>query len=192
MPQSVKPFTPSFRYVPCDAPVAPPLLPALPRFLHVSAARFLLAAAIGGLAALDQASARMPGAVSAPISDMHYNVTIDSEALATRHINVVATLSVAGPGPVVLALPAWTPGAYELSWFSRWVSAFTPTATDGRPLTWDKVDYETWRIDPAGAKSIRVAFATWPTRSIMRCPGPDRISYCSMAPTSFCIPRREG
>ncbi len=100
----------------------------------------------------------MPAAVSAPISDMHYEVTVDSAALATRHLDVVTTLNVAGPGPVVLSLPAWTPGAYELSWFSRYVSAFTPTAADGRALTWDKVDYETWRIDPAGAKTIHVAF----------------------------------
>jgi predicted metalloprotease with PDZ domain len=104
-------------------------------------------------------SAQMPSGVSAPVADVHYDVTVDSAAAATRHINVVSTFSVTGPGPVVLSLPAWTPGAYEMVWFSRWVSAFAPTTGDGRPLTWDKVDYETWRIDPAGAKTIRVAFS---------------------------------
>ena len=29
---------------------------------------------------------------------------------------------------------------------------------DGKPLSWDKLDFEKWRIRPAGAKSIRVSF----------------------------------
>ena len=67
------------------------------------------------------------------------------------------SFDVAGPGPVLLSLPAWTPGAYELTWFARWVANFTPTAGD-RSLAWDKLDYDTWRIQPAGAKSVSVRF----------------------------------
>jgi predicted metalloprotease with PDZ domain len=104
------------------------------------------------------APAQVPAAVSAPIAEMHYEVTVDSAATATRRINVVTTITVAGPGPVVLALPAWTPGDYEMDWFSRWVSGFAPTTTAGQPLVWDKIDYETWRIEAAGAQTIRVAF----------------------------------
>ena len=40
---------------------------------------------------------------------------------------------VTGPGPVLLSLPAWTPGAYEITYFARWVSNFTPTAGE-KPL----------------------------------------------------------
>jgi predicted metalloprotease with PDZ domain len=58
---------------------------------------------------------------------------------------------------VLLSLPAWTPGAYEISNFSRWVSAFAPTA-GGQPLGWDKLDYDTWRVQPGGAKSVTVTF----------------------------------
>lgn len=58
----------------------------------------------------------------------------------------------------MLALPAWTPGAYELTWFSRWVAAFSPATPEGKPLVWDKVDYETWRIETAGAKTVQVTF----------------------------------
>jgi predicted metalloprotease with PDZ domain len=104
------------------------------------------------------AFAQIAGAISAPVSDVRYEVTIDSAAAASGKIQVVTSLSVGGPGPVVLSLPAWTPGAYELSWFSRWVSDFSPTSGDGKALTWDKVDYETWRIEPAGARTIRVTF----------------------------------
>lgn len=130
-------------------------MPTLPGRLPL----FACAAAVAGacLALADNASAQMPAAISAPVTDVHYDVTVDSATVALRRLSVVATMTVTGPGPLVLSLPAWTPGAYEMSWYARWVSEFAPTA-DGRPLTWDKVDYETWRIETGGAKTVRVAF----------------------------------
>src|ERR1700739_379135 len=83
--------------------------------------------------------------VSAPIADVHYDVTIDTQTVAHRSIEVAMHFRVAGPGPVVLALPPWSPGHYTLLWFARRVSRFTPTA-DGHPLDWHKLDYQTWRI----------------------------------------------
>jgi predicted metalloprotease with PDZ domain len=44
-----------------------------------------------------------------------------------------------------------------LTWFAKWVSNFNPVAGEA-PLTWDKLDYDTWRIQPAGAKSVTVRF----------------------------------
>ncbi len=104
------------------------------------------------------ATAQMVAAISAPVSDIRYDVTADSAAAASRRISVVTTVTMAGPGALVLALPAWTPGDYELAWFSRWVSAFSPATPEGKPLVWDKVDYETWRIETGGAKTIQVTF----------------------------------
>src|SRR5579872_1430027 len=97
-------------------------------------------------------------ATSAPISHIHYDIAADSTDVAQRSLGVATTFDVDGPGQVVLALPGWTPGAYEMSWFARWVNDLTVTTSDGKPLTWDKVDYQTWRIEPAGAKSIKVSF----------------------------------
>ncbi len=112
----------------------------------------------GALVCLAAVARPASAQVSAQISDLHYDVTVDSTTVASQTIAVSTTLTVSGRGFVLLSLPAWTPGDYEMSWFSRWVSAFSATSADGRPLTWEKTDYETWRIDPAGAKSIRVAF----------------------------------
>ena len=105
------------------------------------------------------AAAQMVAAVSAPVSDIHYDVTADSAAAANHRLLVVTTVTMAGPGALVLALPAWTPGAYELTWFSRWVTGFAPATADGKPLVWDKVDYETWRIETGGAKTVQVTFS---------------------------------
>ena len=125
--------------------------------------RFALAPAAGALLALisTQAGAQRATAasdsVSAPLSDVHYEITFDKTTAATRQIKVSMTFATPGSAPVLLSLPAWTPGAYEMTWFAKWVSSFTPTA-DGRALQWDKLDYDTWRIRPGGAKRITVQF----------------------------------
>jgi predicted metalloprotease with PDZ domain len=95
--------------------------------------------------------------VSAPIRDVRYDVTYTRANAPYRVVDVAMSFSTAGTSNVVLALPAWTPGAYEISNYARWVGAFDVSG-DGKPLSWDKLDFEKWRIRPAGAKSIRVTF----------------------------------
>ena len=84
---------------------------------------------------------------SAAVSDLRYEVTFTRATAADRRIHVVTTFTVDGGGaePVLLSLPAWTPGSYEVNNFARWASGFSATAA-GRPLQWDKLDYDTWRI----------------------------------------------
>ncbi|MGE5100609.1 MAG: PDZ domain-containing protein [Deltaproteobacteria bacterium] len=95
--------------------------------------------------------------VSAPIRDVRYDVTFMHSNAQQRMIDVGMSFNIAGTSPVLLSLPAWTPGAYEISNFARWVVDFAATA-DGKSLTWDKLDFDTWRIRPAGAKALRVTF----------------------------------
>jgi hypothetical protein len=59
---------------------------------------------------------------------------------------------------VVLSLPAWTPGAYELSHFARWVSNFEAADAGGRALAWEKADADSWRVRPGRAGRVRVRF----------------------------------
>src|SRR5688572_2007936 len=89
--------------------------------------------------------------VSAPISDIQYTVTVDSALGAARTIRVAMRFATSGTTPVILSMPAWTPGAYEISNFSRYVSNFAVTA-DNRPLDWDKADHDTWRITGANGR----------------------------------------
>jgi len=99
---------------------------------------------------------RLP-AQSAPISDIAYRVTFD-RALASRgmvHVDMMFTTS--GSAPVVLGLPAWTPGSYELAYFARFAGEITATG-DGKPIRWEKSDYDSWKVFPAGAKSVTVSF----------------------------------
>ena len=121
-----------------------------------------LSAALSAFAILAALSlqAQAPSAVplaSAPVTDMRYEIRADSAAMAARRLHVTTTFQVAGRAPILLSLPIWTPGAYEVSDFARFVLAFS-AAQDGRPLTWDKVDPDTWRLQPRGAGTVTVEF----------------------------------
>ncbi|MFI5256072.1 MAG: PDZ domain-containing protein [Gemmatimonadales bacterium] len=94
---------------------------------------------------------------SAPVTNVHYEVRADRAALATRRLHVTTTFDVAGSDAVVLSLPAWTPGAYEISNFSRWVIGFG-ASQGGSSLRWDKLDYDSWRVRPVEAGSVTVEF----------------------------------
>jgi predicted metalloprotease with PDZ domain len=95
--------------------------------------------------------------VSAPLSQIQYDISFTRETASRHQLHVTMQFTVGGPGDVLLSLPAWTPGAYEISNFSRWVSGFAPSAA-GTSLSWDKLDYDTWRIRPAGARQLSVSF----------------------------------
>src|SRR5688572_16672973 len=102
-----------------------------------------------------QAPAAAPRSV--PVSNLRYEISFDSATARRSVIAVALSFDVADKGLVLLSLPSWTPGSYEISNFARFVSGFSPTAAD-KPLDWDKLDYDTWRIDPAGARSVTVRF----------------------------------
>ena len=95
--------------------------------------------------------------MSAPISAMRYDVTADKAALLARQLKVTTSFDVVGADDVLLSLPAWTPGAYEISDFSKWVSGFR-AMQDGAAIRWDKQDYDTWRVHPARAGRVSVSF----------------------------------
>lgn len=105
-------------------------------------------------ALLAQAAVPPPAA----IRDVGYQVTFDSAAARQHRIRVAMSFRTETAGPVLLSLPAWTPGAYELSYFARNVEQFAVTGGDGRPLAWDKLDFDTWRIRPEGQRAITVTF----------------------------------
>jgi predicted metalloprotease with PDZ domain len=94
---------------------------------------------------------------SVPISNIRYDLTFDSTTARDRIIKVAMSFDVGGNGPVLLSLPTWTPGAYEVSNFARWVLNFS-AASGPKAVRWDKLDYDTWRLQPAGARSLTVRF----------------------------------
>ena len=122
-----------------------------------AAAALAFACSIPGVLPAQQQRATVAPARSAPVSNLRYEVTFDSATAARSTIAVSMTFDVGAKGPVLLSFPAWTPGSYEISNFARFVSGFSAAAA-GKPLDWDKFDYDTWRIEPAGARAVTVRF----------------------------------
>jgi predicted metalloprotease with PDZ domain len=94
---------------------------------------------------------------SAAISDVRYTVTFKALQGIERGVDVSMSFTASGREPVLLSLPVWTPGDYELSWFARNVSQFAATAR-GKPLAWDKSGPSTWRIVTDGGGPVTVGF----------------------------------
>ena len=156
------------------------------------ALRLLAIGASTSSAASAQLPARMPA--SAEIRDVRYDITFDHASAAQRAIKVTTTFNVAGSGPVLLSLPQWTPGAYEVSNFARWVEDFAAKG-DGRDLAWSKGDYDTWRVDPAGTKNVTVSFTyvadtldnamAWATPDFLLFNGTNVFLYAEGRPLTF-------
>ena len=97
------------------------------------------------------------GGAAGRISDIRYELRFDAALAASREVQVGMRFRVADAEPVLLSMPAWTPGAYEISNFARHVRGFR-AEQNGRPLQWDKSDFDTWRVRPGAAGEIRVEF----------------------------------
>lgn len=103
------------------------------------------------------AAAQADSLRSAPISNVRYEITLDSARTAARTIGVAMTFDVRSSRPVLLSLPAWTPGSYEIRNFAKYVSGFQATA-GARTIQWDKHDHDTWRVRPGGAGSVTIRY----------------------------------
>src|SRR5258705_4389820 len=96
-------------------------------------------------------------ATSAPITDIRYEVTFTRAKGERRQVTSTMTFTVGGTEPVLLSIPKWTPGAYEIDNFARDVSAFAAEQA-GTLLAWDKIDPDTWRVRPRGVGEVTVRF----------------------------------
>jgi predicted metalloprotease with PDZ domain len=110
------------------------------------------------LAALAVAPPTATAQRSVPVSNIQYVVTFDSTTAQSRTIDVSMIFTAARAGDVLLSLPSWTPGAYELGNYARFISTISP-AQGQDSLDWDKADPDTWRITVSRAGPVQVRFS---------------------------------
>lgn len=84
-----------------------------------------------------------------------YLVRVEDPGSQLYHVEAVVPAT--GTATLV-SLPSWTPGAYHIENYARYVRDFSASDGDGTPLRWEKVDKDTWRIHCDGARRVRVSF----------------------------------
>jgi len=117
----------------------------------------LLLPVVLGAIVLPARAAAQGTATSAPVTGIRYEVTFTRANGERRKVTSTMTFTVGGTDPVLLSLPKWTPGAYEIDNFARAVSNFSAEQS-GTSLAWDKIDPDTWRVRPRGVGEVAVRF----------------------------------
>ena len=74
------------------------------------------------------AAGTIPPSPPPVVTGIEYQLTFTKTTAATRSLGVSMRFQASAAGPVELSLPAWTPGAYEISNYARRVSSFTATS----------------------------------------------------------------
>lgn len=64
-------------------------------------------------------------------------------------------------GALRLAMPAWAPGSYLVRDFARHVQDFEVVDARGRALAWERVDKQTWEVQPGGARKVVVRYKVY-------------------------------
>lgn len=123
------------------------------RTSHVSRAVAAVLFTLGPAAA----AADDPPLTSAPVTNIRFEVTARAPEIAVGRLRVTMRFTVAGVAPVLVSMPAWTPGSYEIENYARFVRGLTATQ-GGASLRWDKLDHDTWRIRPSGAGTVELTY----------------------------------
>ena len=72
--------------------------------------------------------------------------------------HVSAEFPARGKDTLLVSLPAWSPGNYEIQNYARYLHDFAARNATGQPLRWDRADKDTWRVWPAGSDRVTIDF----------------------------------
>ncbi|MGH7645926.1 MAG: hypothetical protein ACREMR_10110, partial [Gemmatimonadales bacterium] len=99
---------------------------------------------------------RAPSLAAQATPPVRYTVSVPSPG--TRLFHVAAEFAAAGTDTLLLSLPAWSPGSYEIQNYARYVRGFAAKNAAGQPLFWDRYDKDTWRVPTGGSERVSVDF----------------------------------
>ncbi len=93
-------------------------------------------------------------AQSGPVS---YTVTLDKNA-TTHFLHIAAQVNRGGAPSIDVAMPAWSPGSYNIHNAWRNVQEFSATDENGAPLKFEKIDKQTWRVYCGSGRTITARY----------------------------------
>lgn len=78
-------------------------------------------------------------------------------------VEIRLTRGAIGRAPVseLLVMPVWTPGSYLVREFARHVQDFSAIDSAGRPLRWEKINKNSWRVMTNGSPDWRATYRVY-------------------------------
>src|SRR5207302_2160951 len=95
--------------------------------------------------------------VAAPVSLFAQSVRYEV-AVARSEFHVSAEFPTGGKDTLLVSLPAWSPGNYEIQNYARYVHGFGAKNAGGQALYWDRADKDTWRVATGRSDRVTVEF----------------------------------
>lgn len=89
----------------------------------------------------------------------HFHVSLDGHQ--AHRVAVRMTFDVAGPGPIEVAMPVWTPGSYLVREYARHVLDLSAADADGHDLGAIKTAKNSWRVDARSAGTVVVDYTLY-------------------------------
>ncbi len=96
--------------------------------------------------------------VAVPLSAQTVNYEVAVPSPAAKLFHVKAEFPARGRDTLYLSLPAWSPGAYEIQNYARYVRHFGAKSPAGQALFWDRFDKDTWRVTTGRSDRVTVEF----------------------------------
>src|SRR5712691_4378581 len=72
--------------------------------------------------------------------------------------HVSAEFPASGKDTVLVSLPAWSPGNYEIQNYARYLHGFGAKNASVQALRWDRADKDTWRVSTGRSDRVTVEF----------------------------------
>jgi predicted metalloprotease with PDZ domain len=120
---------------------------------------FLLAAA-GASAVTATTTAQGSRAGAQP--EISFTVSMPKPHTHMLEVELRLRRSASLPAHVNLIMPVWTPGSYLIREYERHVQDFAATdASNNRALAWQKVNKNTWRVETADVRQLRVTYRVY-------------------------------
>lgn len=86
-----------------------------------------------------------------------YRFHIGYSTANSQFLEIEATI----PSPedkLILHLPVWRPGRYELANYARYIRSFRPTDEKGKPLAFEKLSKSTWCIYTPHTRTVKIYY----------------------------------
>ncbi|MEP6705868.1 MAG: PDZ domain-containing protein [Pyrinomonadaceae bacterium] len=95
--------------------------------------------------------------------EIAFTVSMPKPHTHLLEVEIHVTRGSIGQPPVseLLVMPVWTPGSYLVREFARHVQDFSAIDTAGRPLRWEKINKNSWRVMTNGSNDWRATYRVY-------------------------------